>query len=355
MFVRKLGRRVLMLHSFRDGRGKVCQRRLGHFCDAAGLERQLAEFPERYPEFAGEVDKLRAQGQALLGDEMAVGQQRRVDRVGKAIRSLLAWLAEEDDPRVVHSLATELGQLQARLQGLGADEFDRPIAQAEEQIVAGDLKGAEESLRGLARATRSALPARRRCFDPGQAHIRPHLQVLDRLGDVLARQARLSESAQVMAERVKCCPTATARLTYGSLLQKLGRHSEAAQQYQCVPDGQGERHYNLASLCWQQGQADEALVHLLRGLLRDPHTMEALARMDQGKSVWRGGQYWESFGDLWSGPARQFALAICRQMLVRRKLDLAQQKGVRVRNLVPARSRVWLLERGLAAADAGPG
>jgi len=37
MFIRKHGRRYLILHSYRDGRGKVCQRRLGHFWDEGGL------------------------------------------------------------------------------------------------------------------------------------------------------------------------------------------------------------------------------------------------------------------------------------------------------------------------------
>ncbi|MBT9583332.1 hypothetical protein IV102_08280 [bacterium] len=47
-----------------------------------------------------------------------------VNRASKAIRSLLTWLAEEDDPEVVPGPATELGP----------GEFDQSIAEAEEQI-----------------------------------------------------------------------------------------------------------------------------------------------------------------------------------------------------------------------------
>jgi tetratricopeptide (TPR) repeat protein len=341
-----------MLHSYRDGRGKVCQRRLGHFCDAAGLDRQLAELPGRCPEFAGEVDKLRARGQALLSDGWAGGQPR-VERMRAAIRSLLRGLAEEKDPEVMGLLAAELEPLRARLEGRGPNEFDRPLAEAEEQIHTGDLEGAERNLGELVRATRGLLPPGRQCFDPSELQVWPHLQALELLGHVLTRQDRLPEAARVMAERVRRCPTAPARLRYGSLLQKLGRPAEALQQYQCLPDAEADGHYHLASLRWQQGLPEEALVHLLRGLLRDPYPMEALARMEGGKSVWRGDRYWNQYGDLWTAPARRFAVFICRQHLVRRKLRLARERGVKVRSLVAPSSRVWLVQRGLQAANRG--
>ena len=356
MFLRRKGRRILLLHSYRDGRGKVCQRRLGHFVDPVGLDRQLDDLPRRCPEVAFDSVKLRSQAQALLHQGAAspksqVNQSEgRADRIGRAIRSLLNLLAEEEDPAVLTLLAADLDALQSRLNAPGPAEVEEQMASVDAQMATGDLTAAEQALQGLVRVTRGRLSGRRHSFDASDIQALPYLKALDRLGEVLTRQARLLEGAEVMAERVRACPTAPARLLYGSVLQKLGRGQEAVQQYACLPLWQADRHYNLASACWQDGNANEALVHLLRGLQWDPHTAEALARSQAGKSVWRGEEYWHKFGDLWNAEGRKFVVAIAAQPLVRRRLQVARETGVRVRSLIPPHSRVWLLQRGLDAA-----
>jgi len=315
-------RRVLILHSYRDGRGKVCQRRLGHFTNLAGLERELQDLPRRCPELECDVPRLRQRAKTLLSQcEEPKGSS---ERARKAVRALLDWLSEEPDPQV---LAPELAALRGRL----------------EEVVQVDATP-------LSR-TRSVLPTRRRRFDPSDGKAQPYLRSLDRLAEEARQQGREHEEARILEERVKACPDSQARLQYGALLQKLGRHDEAIEQYQRLPDGEGHRHYNLASACWQLGDFERALVHLLRGMARQPETAEALVRVHQGKPARAGSCYWQEFGELWDALAKKFLVAIAGQHLVRRRVRQAREWGVKVRNLVPPSSRVWLLQRGLAAVQ----
>ena len=56
MFFRQMGRKILLLHSYRDGTARVCQRRLAHFGSVEEARTQVADpgwqqtFPERYPD-----------------------------------------------------------------------------------------------------------------------------------------------------------------------------------------------------------------------------------------------------------------------------------------------------------------
>src|ERR1017187_8019565 len=101
MFVKRSGRRCLLLHSVRDGRGKVGHRRLGHFWDAASLERCLAALPQGAPELKPDIEQIRRKAHEKLSVEPSPQRaepDQRVDKCRKAVRSLLTLLAEEDDP-----------------------------------------------------------------------------------------------------------------------------------------------------------------------------------------------------------------------------------------------------------------
>ena len=264
-FLRKVCRRVLILHSYRDGRGKVCHRRLGHFSDAAGLEHELRDLPQRCPELNWDEVRLRQQAQKLLtgpSPNPTSGQRARA-----ALRTLMNWLAEAKDPG---QLGPELATLRDRLHEVELEQAENPLNQA-----------------------RSALPSRRKRFDPSDSKARAYLETLDEMAQL---QQQPEEKAQILAERVQAYPSPQALLQYGVALQQLGRHREAIEQYKRVPDEISHRHYNLCSIYWCLGDFDEALVHLLRGLARQPDTAEALFRMHQGRPVLRGGQYWERFG-----------------------------------------------------------
>ena len=366
MFLRKRGRRFLVLHSYRDGRGKVCHRRLGHFCDRAGMDRLLVQLPERFPRPVDELTRLREQAEAELGEsaEGASGERgwggvgvraasERAERLRRATRALLTMLAEEDDPQVLDSLRGDLDELGTRIGAPARERIEEQLAEADLQLAEGKLDEAERGFRELVQVTRSRLPPRRRRLDPSEPEVANYLRSVERLHEILEKKGRLAEGAEVVAEAVERCPTPQGRLTYGWLLQRLGRPQQALEQYARVPMREAERHYNSASACWQSGDYDEALVHLLRGLTRAPQVVEALGRMAKGKQVWRGDHYWRLYGDVWPQAARRFVLAIASQHLVRHNLRLAREKPGQVRNLVLAHSRVWLLERGLAGAQGG--
>ncbi len=317
MFLRRMCRRILILHSYRDGRGKVCQRRLGHFTDLAGLERELDDLPRRCPDLHWDGSRLRDQASKLLNE--ASHSPVPSERARKALRTLLNWFAEEPDPG-------QLATLRVRLRQMDLDESNNPIEQA-----------------------RSALPSRRKRFDPSDPKAQAYLETLEQMA---RHQDQPEEKAQILGQRVQACPDPQALLQYGVALQQLGRHHEAIEQYQRVPDDEGHRHYNTCSTYWQLGDFEQALVHLLRGIARQPETADALFRMQQGKPVLRGGSYWDEFGELWDQIGRRFVVAIARIPLVRRRLRQAQQSQRKVRSLVPPSSRVWMLQKGLAEARA---
>jgi len=107
-----MGRRILILHSYRDGRGAVCQHQPGHFTDLAGLETKLEELPRRFPDFKCDTNRLRARAQELL----SVAKEPRATstkQACKALQTLLKWLGEGRD---VQDLGPELATLRVRLQ-----------------------------------------------------------------------------------------------------------------------------------------------------------------------------------------------------------------------------------------------
>lgn len=365
MFLRKKGQRIYLLHSYRDGRGQVCHRRLGHFADRASLERQLADLHTSCPEFGGEaLSKLRTQAEDLLVDFKArsVGGAERIRRATRALLTLLA----EQDAETLTEVADELQTLQARLgpteraQAPGATEQVWDLGETDQSKVQGATEQAqelgattepsqeetEESLRSQARAARSRLSPRRRRMDPTEPTALPYVEATHRLAEYLVTQGRLLESAEVFEQLV--CSTSKTQLAYGAVLHKLGRRQEALEQYSRVPRAFAYRHYNAASACWEEGCPEAALDHLLRGFMRDPEVVEALKRHERRNPDRQGGEYWAMFGDLWSSGGRSFMLNVCSQLLVRWRRRQAQDRGVVARNLIPVRSREWFLAKVLA-------
>jgi len=72
MFLRRMGRKILVLHSYRDGTGRVCQRRLAHFDSAEEAAERLADpdwqadLNHRYPELAVQPKLLKTKLDVLL-------------------------------------------------------------------------------------------------------------------------------------------------------------------------------------------------------------------------------------------------------------------------------------------------
>ena len=65
--------------------------------------------------------------------------------------------------------------------------------------------------------------------------------------------------------------------------------------------------------------------------------------------LWRQG-YWDKFGEVWTNEARRFTEFILRHTLVRQRLRTSREQRIKPRKLVADHSKVWLLERALAAA-----
>lgn len=172
MFLRQMGRRILILHSYRDGLGKVCQRRLGHFLDSTSLEKQLDELPGRCPEFAGEWVRLRQRAQALLDSTRPLQPRERQAR--KAIQTLLNWLAEGGDPELVKPLQSPPTS---------------PVAEG----------GEEHKLRAHVQATRDALPSQRGVF--GHSDQGDYWQGFGDLWNVCCRRFIMAICAQHLVRR----------------------------------------------------------------------------------------------------------------------------------------------------------
>lgn len=353
MYLRKQGRRIYLLQSYRDGQGKVRQRRLGHFSDLSGWNRQQAELPLRCPELRKDLDKLRERAELMLESQPSTPQpQARVKALRGLIRTLLTRLAEEEDEEVLADLGADLQLLKARVSQSDPDELR---AEAAQQIQQGDLEGAEANLDKLVLVSRATLPVRRQTFDPSDPKARTYLEALDRLGEVFVEQQKWQEAVEVLEERVSSCPSPAARLLYGSLLQRLGRRQEAMEQYSRLPNSDPDRHYNLASVYWQEGRHEEAMIHVLRGFTWSLKPVQDLQRIQQGKPPLWDGEYWHRYGGFWDDSGREFILAIAAQTWVRRRLRMVREQGTRVRELISAHSRVWLLQRGLKAAGVGQG
>ena len=141
-----------------------------------------------------------------------------------------------------------------------------------------------------------------------------------------------------------------ARLAYGGLLQQLGRLEEAREQFSCLDRWDYRRHYQLAALASLQREHDQALCHLLQGLLLYRPVGDALVRLWNDKQPVRAGDYWESYGHLWSEWSQAFFLSVYRQTVVRVQLSLLVDRGVHVHEVLPDYTRRWLLKRILEPA-----
>jgi len=366
LFIRKQRKKWVLLHSCRDGSGRVYHRRLGHCVNAADLELRLDDVEQRCPEVRFDRAKLLAQlKKETQTSEVPDSERdkdwdsdrdrdrdsdrdrdrdsdrdhdrdldRKSDKIRRSARTLLRLLAEEEDAEVLRAAHEELVLLSARLRGISSEEFD-------------DVKYCQSRLSPV-----------RRQFDRSDPQARPYLEALDKQSNLLHRQGRLGECLAVLGRRVGCCPTSEAQIRYGTLLQEVGLLEEAAEQYARLSNQDPRKHYNLASLSFLQGRKEEALVHLLRGLTHDP---QANLRFDEAYAIRiMSGQkispdellpvgpdpsYWNQYGHLWTAEGQNFVNRICSQPLVRFCLRKSRETEVKPRNLVPISSRKLLLER----------
>jgi tetratricopeptide (TPR) repeat protein len=299
MFLRKAGQQYLLLHNLRDGQGKQQQLRLDQFNSLVELRESLdseawrREFKARHP-------KLK-----------------------------LNWM-----------------QLAAKAANLEELQPKQPKPRGTSSL--------ESQLRAKVELARSALPARRSKFTPGDPLADEYFDALEQLAEHLRRNGRLEQSAEIAREWARSSNGPEAHLAHGGALQLLGRGDEAREQYLKVKRSDHRRHYHLAALAWQQGQPAEALDHLLQAMVLCRAVARALTCIDQNQEGPYCGDYWEKYGDLWSPEARSFLLAVVRQGVVKYGVREALEEGTPLRELIPMRARARVLGRVLYRAGTFP-
>ena len=285
MFLRRMGRKILVLHSYRDGTGRVCQRRLAHFDSAEEAAERLADpawrdqLGQRYPELPGHPERLIA---------------KLSDLSSQPVKRIIPPRGPEQ------KLQTALRTVQRLIQ-------ENPGLKGQVALALLDLSALETP----------ALPERRSCWDA-------------RDPDGASLRATLEERALV-SELAAGFPCEETWLAYGESLQRLGRWDEALTQYARLSPRGSLRHYQMASVLIAQGKEREGLHHLALGMNRERSIAEALLHIEKGGQPLKGAEYWERYGYLWEAPARKFFLNVYRQSVV--KMTLARHHGVRRRRV----------------------
>jgi tetratricopeptide (TPR) repeat protein len=391
MFLRRLGRKVLVLHSYRDGQGKVRQRRLADFQNSAelravvdgGWEEWRGRMQTTYPDCNGNWNELWRKARHLCdsapeaGERGAANAPRRRARdtarptavsavsavsavaaaeprlglegsedLAREVRSVLRRLAglvgRDMDRALRERVAAELEDLRSECLGESEPQGQLALQEAEALMREENLEEAREVLqRGLRRLERSGQGSRR-CFDPRDAAGAARLRSMELLAGVLQRLDEGESAADVWRERVRSNADAEALLEYGACLHRLGHLDEAEAQYGRVPNADARRHFHTAALCWDRGDRERAFEALVRGLQREREVGEQLKAL-QTHGLARG--YWKRYGSVWSLGARRFFEKVYREPAVRFTLRRTSEKGQRPRQLLPARTRDLLLQR----------
>ena len=116
MFLRKMGRRYLLLHNYRDGSGRVCQRRLGHFERATELRRSLtcddwrAEFSRKHPDLSVDWERLRERTEELADDQAHISRAERIRILTRNLVTLLREEGPEQRAGLLRQLQESLGE-----------------------------------------------------------------------------------------------------------------------------------------------------------------------------------------------------------------------------------------------------
>jgi len=290
VYIRRMGRRLLVLQSYRDGRSKVCQRRWGHFVDSAGLTKLCQDLRGHLS--CPQLSQLRERGEELLRELPALArkEERRHQVTGLAKRLIHA---------IDEGIELETAELTALRQRLETGAVSR-------------------------------LGSRRRNLEEHEAS--DYVQALEQ------QLQEQGPSLTVLEERARVGHNPMRRLELGAHLQASGQLERARDVYARLSKRVPARHYQLASLAWADRDYRKALDHLCQGFVEDLD----FEQTRQGK-----GLYWQQFGPHWGEAGRAFFLEVGASTLVRMNLGRVRRMGVRVRRLLPSVSEPWFLPRVL--------
>lgn len=330
MFWRKVGRRYHLIHSYRDGRGKVCQLKVRQFLDAESLERQLARWGELerelralHPRVDGE--RLRAQAEQALreADPPGVDRAARARELCRQLRRLV-----DDDPGLAPLVERALSREQPSEKGL---------SRARELLQDGHCVEAERALVKLRRRWRGLVPAGRRPMLAERERLEPYNRTLSLLAEVYRRRGRFRRAVEVGAERVRLDPSPDALLDWSEALHRGGDPQAALEAVRRVPATDRRRFYHEAAALLELGREREALQPLLRAMARDRKPAQELRRV--------GSPYWERYGPLWGPSARDFLRRVEKELMVRVRLTWLESDGRRITRLVPRHAQAVLRAR----------
>lgn len=316
MFLRRSGRQVLLLHSYRDGLGRVRQRCLARMRHLGDWE----EFRRLHPDWH-RLEPLQPKVEELLQGKAEV---QAGDRLEKAAANLLRLLSEAPE-------GLDTPSLQA---------LKRRLAKVPESV------GEEQVL-----SWRSRLSPRRRRFDPCEDPVRSCTQALEEWAERLTRDGQ--ESLPALATRAQLCPDLEGKSQYAWRLAEVGQVKASLEVLVELPGGDAWTNCNRAALCWRNGDFASCLDFVLRSLARAPQILGALERQQKG---WKalpgqdGSEYWERFGSLWDDAGRKFILGLAQIQGVRYQISRIQRQGVKMRSLLKPHTRERALSRALEAA-----
>lgn len=310
MFLRQRGRQVEVLHSYRNGRNQVRQRCLGRFRDRSSLDALWQTLSRQVPEWRSRLEELRVDAEALVSNESQNRPELRRQIRETAFR-LLGLLTRE-----------------------GSHSDDIPEMQALRVLLRDSDGGSaepEQALREEAERRRSEISPRRERFDTAEESAKGYLATLDHLADHLWEQGRQEEAVTTQASRAGSCSDVDAVSRHAHWLGQQGKYREASGVMEVLPAGDPCRNLNLAALRLAHGQYEAAFDPLLRGLAREPGLVD------------REHPYWKRFGYLWDENGSNVLQALFKLPLVRRQLHRAGGPGPRMRTLVKAFPRRWLI------------
>ena len=315
MFLRRMGRKILLLHNYRDGAGKVRQQRLGDFAGAQDAacqlrdEKWLQELKALYPDFRFDQERLLERARTLQ-------DKPPPQRVQKARSRNLH-----------HIIERTLLTLQRLLEKAQDPELERRVVQ---QLTRTSRAKREVELRAWVRATQ---PPRRSCWHRDDPAAAAHRQAMQQVVEHFEGAGQFEEACVAQAELARAFPDQQAWLDHGVLLQRLGRWDEAILEYSRLPYRDSLRHYQIASAVCAKGNPEESLEHVFRALTWDRDVAEGLLKIEKGLEPTKGAEYWQRLGRLWTPAGRKFLLAVYNQSLVKMGLGRAARRGIKPRRL----------------------
>lgn len=137
----------------------------------------------------------------------------------------------------------------------------------------GEWRRAEEYYRAaLETASKEFDLKSRRLSWWGMIETRPLMRALHGLGLVLWKQRKVSAAIEIFEQMMQMNPNDNQGVRYliGALYHQLGERDQAQQWYRKTAD---DVHvlFNWALLCWESGEQQDAVTHLLQGIVENPY------------------------------------------------------------------------------------